>query len=166
MNCCLSPAGIDAVSGDTTMDCSTPVLRVAIPVMPPLVALIVVEPAPTAVTMPEVVMVATDMLDDAHETEVNVFRDPSEYLPLAVYCWDVPTGIKSVCGATVIETNTGAVTLSAAVPFVLFKLAVMVAGVELIASPVAKPVALTLAVRPGMAVQATVSVTLPVVPSP
>jgi hypothetical protein len=37
---------------------------------------------------------------------------PSEYVPVAVNCWVVPTGTDALAGVTVIETKTGPDTVS------------------------------------------------------
>ena len=58
------------------------------------------------------------MLDEVQVTCVVIFWvDPSEYVPVAVNCWVIPTAMLAVAGVTAIEDNvTAAVTVRVAVP--------------------------------------------------
>jgi len=78
----------------------------ALPLTPLIVALIVADPAATAVASPPVLTVATDVLDDAHVAdEVTSAVDPSLYVPVAVNCCVAPTPMLAVVGAALIETS-------------------------------------------------------------
>ena len=63
MNCCVAPAAMVAVAGETAMEASVfagvAIVRVAVPLIAPMAAVTVVEPAATAVAIPAAVMVAT-----------------------------------------------------------------------------------------------------------
>lgn len=97
LNCSVVPAATDGVAGVTTMETSVAfTVSVAVPLTLPEVAVIVVEPAALALTMPPLEIVATPVLDEVHETElVRSFEPPLPlYVPVAVNCSVAP--IRSV----------------------------------------------------------------------
>ncbi len=63
-------------------------------------------------------------------------------MPVAVNCASVPTGAEGFAGVTAIESRTGAVTVSAAVPDTPLTVAVMVTAVGLAVTAVASPAAI------------------------
>ncbi len=92
-------------------------VSVADPDMLPVVALIVVEPAATGVTSPfepvVLLMAATDVADELQVTVVVRFCvEPSEYVPVAVNCWVVPSPMLGLDGVTAKETSVAGVTVS------------------------------------------------------
>src|SRR5689334_8928703 len=98
------------------MDCSVALLTLrtkAVDVAPFIVAVMLVEPALLAVAMPAELIVATVGADEAHVTELVMFRVlPSLKPPVAVNC-SVPPTINELCGAKiVIVCNDAAVTVS------------------------------------------------------
>ena len=87
----------------------------AVPLWPSLVAVIVAEPAATAVTTPLARTVATAGASLAHVTERPVSVSPRASLSVAVSCGVAPTVRLSLAGATVTEA-TGAGPAAAVVP--------------------------------------------------
>jgi hypothetical protein len=87
VNCCVNPRAIDALDGEIEMeerDAAT--VRLVLPEMLELVALIVVVPDATALASPEDWMVATLVLLELHVTDVVILAVlPSLYEPVAVY---------------------------------------------------------------------------------
>src|ERR1039458_4767213 len=81
VNCCVRPAGIDGEDGVTTMlvTVALPTMRVAVPFLPPKVAVMVVVPTATGVARPVAApMVATDVAEDVQAAEGVT----SEFSPL------------------------------------------------------------------------------------
>ena len=70
VNCSVSPLGTLGLAGVTAIDCKTAAVTVSTvePVIPPSVALIVEVPVATAVARPPLVIVATEVVADAHVT--------------------------------------------------------------------------------------------------
>ena len=167
MNDCVRPTGTEAVDGDTAMDARTPAVRVAVPVTPLLVAVMVEVPVVTAVASPPLLpelTVATAGFDEFHTAVVvRSAVDPSLYLPLAVNCCVVPTGISVDAGLTTIETSMGGVTVNVADPVTPENVAEMITvPVEV---PVARPVTLIVADEWRGADQVTVPLRSAVLPS-
>src|SRR3989441_6291787 len=80
-------------------------VRAALPVMPPLVALIVAEPGATAVTSPLPLTVATPGLLDPHVTGCPVTTLPDESASIAANCNVPPTVTFVADGVTVTEAT-------------------------------------------------------------
>jgi hypothetical protein len=100
-------------------------------------------PAALAVARPLLLTVAVDVLDEVQVTCVVIFWVvESEYVPVAVNCWVVPAALLAVAGVTAMEDRVG--TVRVAVPDLPLKVAVMVE--EPAATPVARPLLLTVAV--------------------
>jgi hypothetical protein len=145
VNCWVVPATLVAVAGVTAMEDRVGTVRVAVPDLPLKVAVMVAEPAATPVARPLVLTVAVDVLDEVQVTFVVIFWvEESEYVPVAVNCWVSPAGTLAVAGVTPMEDRVAAVTVRVAVPDLPLKVAVMVA--EPAATPVARPLVLTVAV--------------------
>ena len=121
----------------------TPVtVSVAVPETLPDVAVIVVEPAATAVANPlepaALLMLATDAVDEFQVTDVVRFCvELSEYVPVAVNCCDAPCAMVGLAGVIARDTSVAAVTVSVAVPDTPPDVAVIV--VEPAATEVALP---------------------------
>ena len=70
-------------------------------------ALMVVEPAATAIATPEEVMVATFAFASVQvAAEVTSAVEPSLYVALAVNCWEAPAARLAVAGDAVIAVST------------------------------------------------------------
>ncbi len=96
------PCSNDGIAGVTTMDTRVAfTVSVTVPLTLPEVAVMVVEPAALALTIPPLEIVATLVLDEIHETElVRSFVPPLLlYVPVAVNCSVAP--IRSVRFAAV-----------------------------------------------------------------
>jgi len=94
------PPGNDVVL-IVTVACT---VKLALPETEPLVAVIVVVPAATAVASPDAFMVATAVFEDDHVTWLVMFWVLlSEYVPVAVNCWVAPATIEGFAGVTAIE---------------------------------------------------------------
>src|SRR6266576_2798309 len=102
-------------------------LIVAVPLFPSLVAVIVADPAETAVTRPlaETVATAGALLDHVTTRPVSVL--PAASLVAALSCAVVPTRSVLVAGATVTVATGTAVTVIALVPLLPSLVAVIVA---------------------------------------
>jgi hypothetical protein len=104
---------------------------VAVPVMFPEVAVIVVEPAATEVASPlepaALLIAATPAVDELQVTAVVRFCVvPSENVPVAVNCRVVPNAMLGLVGVTVMDTSVAEVTVSVVEPDMLPDVAVMV----------------------------------------
>jgi len=81
VSCLVVPAGMFGLSGVTAIEdkVTAVTVRVVVSVAVPLVALMVVVPEPTAVTMPLLLTVATNVLEEVQVTCVDISRlVPSE----------------------------------------------------------------------------------------
>jgi hypothetical protein len=74
VNCCMMPSGIDVAVGVTrievNIDVEAETSRVAVPEIPPEVAVMVDVPAATACANPALLIVATEAFDDAHVADL------------------------------------------------------------------------------------------------
>jgi hypothetical protein len=141
-------------------------VRDAIPLTPLRDAVIVVEPAATAVARPEVFTVATAVFELVQLTlPVRSAVEPSLYLPVAVNCWVAFAAMLPVAGETAMEVRvaTGTGTVTVALALTPLRVAVTVAEPE--ASAVARPAELTVATAAFEVVQDAVAVTFAVEPS-
>jgi predicted nucleic acid-binding protein len=83
-------------------------------------------------------MAATAALDEFQVTEVVRFCvEPSEYVPVAVNCLDVPSAKLGLVGVTAIETSVAGVTVNVELPETLPDVAEIV--VEPVDTEVANP---------------------------
>ena len=111
VNCRAIPTPVEKGLGVTRMDCNAAGLTL-IPVDPetePEEAVMVAEPAPTAVARPPpALIVATEGGFEAHEAvEVTSAVWPSVYVPLAPNCCVTPLAIVGFEGVIAIEAKTG-----------------------------------------------------------
>ena len=107
---------MEALCGVTASDASTAEVTVTIvePDTEPDAAEIVVWPRPAAVARPAVI-VATLADEELQVTvEVRFCVLPSVYVPVAVNCCLVPSGMDGFAGVTPIETSAGGVTVTVA----------------------------------------------------
>jgi hypothetical protein len=148
---------IDVTSAGVTVN-------VVVPLTAPDVAVITVDPVASVEATPELEMVATDALAEAHVTDVvRLTVDPSEYVPVALKSSASPLAMLGLVGATAIEIKLAAVTVNVVVPLTPPKAAPMV--VPPAASPVASPVAVIVAAATFVEVQMAELVRLAMVPS-
>jgi hypothetical protein len=114
VNCWVVPATLVAVAGVTAMEdrVAAVTVRVAVPDLPLKAAVMVAEPAATAVARPLLLIVAADVGSEDQVTCVVMSRlVPSEYVPEAANCWVVPATLVAVAGVTAIEFKVAAVTV-------------------------------------------------------
>jgi hypothetical protein len=77
----------------------------------------VVDPRPTAVASPAVLIVATAAAEELHVAVLVRFCVlASVYVPVAVNCWVLPLAIDPFAGVTAIDTSVAAVTVSVVLP--------------------------------------------------
>ena len=100
-----------AVAGETAMEASVfacvAIVRVAVPLSAPMLAVTVVEPTATPVARPDEVMVATFPFASAQVAEeVTSAVEPSLYVACAVNCSVAPTARSAVAGEVAIELRT------------------------------------------------------------
>jgi hypothetical protein len=73
LNCCVNPRDTDAADGEIEMEVMPAVtVRLVLPEIPALVALIVVVPDWIPLASPKEVIVATVVAEELHETEVVI----------------------------------------------------------------------------------------------
>jgi hypothetical protein len=108
------------------------------------VALIVLVPAATPVAKPAAVIVATEVVADAHVTwAVRFWVLLSLYVPVAVNCCVAPVAIDGLPGVTAIDCKVAAVTVSTVDPLTAPSVALIVLVPT--PAPVAKPAAVIVA---------------------
>jgi len=166
VSCWVLPTTLFAVAGVTDTEDKVTAVTVTVVVSEavPVVAVIVVVPEPTAVTMPLLLTVATDVLDEVQVTCVDMSRlVPSEYEAVAVNCWVLPAGTLGRSGVTDTEDNVAVVTVRVAVPDLVPEVAVMV--VVPAPTAVARPLLLTVATAALDELQVTTVVISRLVPS-
>lgn len=119
-NCSLAPVAMDELAGITASEtrAADVTARLAEPLNPPKVAVMLVVPTATLLATPAEVMVATDVADDVQLTELVRSRLlPSLYLPVAVNCCPRPNATDALAGETWIAvSDTEAGVGSPAVP--------------------------------------------------
>src|SRR5947208_6794192 len=115
----------------------------ALPLLPSLVAVMDAEPAATPLTRPLALTVATAGLLLDHVTTRPFSVLPAESFVTAESCWVPPTTIVAAAGLTVTEATGTTITVIAAVLLLPSLVAVIVA--EPAATPVTKPLLLTVA---------------------
>lgn len=110
---------LTTVAGTTVIDVLSQTL--------PTHALRLAAPAATPVAIPEKLMLATELLSEPQETPfVRSWLEPSLNVPVAVNCWNPPTGKVGRYGEIVMELSVAEVTCREAVAFMPLKLAEMV----------------------------------------
>jgi hypothetical protein len=103
-------AGMVAVDGETAMAvrvfAAAAMVRVALPLILPMVAITVVDPAATAFAMPDGLIVATAAFASVQvAVAVTSAVDPSLYVPVAVNCSAAPIEISAVAGDVAIAVS-------------------------------------------------------------
>lgn len=114
VNCLVVPVAIVEFAGVTVSDTRlAPVtVRAAVPLMDPLAAVMVVEPAPVLIASPVESTVATVPDVDDQVTDGNACVLPSSKLPTALNCSVVPSAIDGFAGLTAIEIKCAATTVN------------------------------------------------------
>src|SRR5207245_350076 len=123
VSCTVCPTGALAVAGltDTVATGTTVTAMLALPLLPSLVAVIVVEPGDTAVTSPVALTVATAALLDVQVTVRPVKELPPASLRIVASCWVLPATTLAVAGLTdTVATGAGTVGTAAVVPLTTF----------------------------------------------
>ncbi len=93
-------------------------------------------PCVNAEARPDGAMLATAGFEDVQVTlEVSDCVVPSEYVPVAVNCWERPFAMDAVPGATAMESSAAGLTVSEAIA------EIYPCAAEIEAAPCAKPVA-------------------------
>jgi hypothetical protein len=141
VNCCVRPLATDGFAGVTAIDCNVATVTVSTvePEIAPEVALMDEVPTPAAVAKPAVVIVATDVVAEAHVTLLVRFCVLlSLNVPVAVNCCVNPLATEGFAGVTAIETSVGEVTVSTVDPVMDpdFAEIVEVPAVSAVANPV------------------------------
>jgi hypothetical protein len=166
VNCCVPPFGTDGFAGVTAMDTSVAAVTVSVvlPVMPLEAAWMVVDPVPTAVARPAVLIVATVTAEELHVAVLVRFCVvPSLKVPVAVNCWVPPFETVGFAGVTAIDTRVAGVTVRVVLPLTPPELAWIV--VEPVPAVVARPAVLIVATVTEEELQVAVLVRFCVVPS-
>jgi hypothetical protein len=129
VNCCVVPLAMLGLVGVIARDASVAGFTVSVvdPDMPSDDALIVVVPAATAAAKPELLIVATPVLDEPQVTDVVRFCVVlSENVPVAVNCWVVPLAMLGLAGVIARATSDAPVTVRSVEPEVSPDVAVIV----------------------------------------
>ncbi len=108
VNCCVSPAATDGLTGVTAIDCSMAAVTVSVvvPLMAPDVAVTVVVPTATPVARPLVLIVAVEVADELHvAVPVRFMVVPSLNVPVAVNCCLSPAVMEGLAGVTAIDCS-------------------------------------------------------------
>jgi len=138
-------SGVEALASVT--------VTAAVPLWPPLVAVTVVVPTTSPVTRPLPLAGATVGVLDAHVTERPVRTLPLASLSVALNCMVAATDTLAAAGLTVTLATGTLVTVMVAEPLFPSLVAVIVA--EPAATPVTKPLALTVATAGLLLAQVT-----------
>lgn len=145
INCWAVPATILGFTGVIASDIKVALVTIKFAVPDTLfaVAVIVAVPGSIPVARPVVVLIAAILgseVDQVKPSElVSGWVLRSEYTPVALNCWVVPSAITAVVGLTVIDVKTALVTVKLAVLDSPFNVAVICAAVVVADNPVAKP---------------------------
>jgi hypothetical protein len=145
-----------ALPGVIAIDVSSAGATVSVvaPLTLPSVALMAVVPVPTPVARPDALIVATDVVAEAHVTWLVKFSVVlSENVPVAVNCCVKPLATLGSAGVTAIDSRIAALTVNVVEPVMLSSVALIVEV------PVATPVAIPAAVIVATEVVADAHVT-------
>jgi hypothetical protein len=118
-NCCVCPFEIEGLAGVAAIDTSVaePTVSTVDPDTDPDVALMTLVPTPAPVAKPPEVMVAVEIVADAHVTDAVRFCVLlSLYVPVAVNCWVFPFAMEGLAGVTAIDTRVAEPTVSTVEP--------------------------------------------------
>ena len=110
---------IAGLEGVTVTDTSVggPIVSIAMPLIDPEPAAMVVVPTVTPLASPAAETVAIAGAEELHVTDVVTFcEEPSLKVPAAVNCCFVPSAIDWFAGVTAIDTSTAGLTVRVAEP--------------------------------------------------
>jgi hypothetical protein len=134
VNCLVVPRAMLGLDGVIARETSVAgvAARVVLPDMLPNVAVIAVDPDATGVANPfepaALLMAATAAVDEPQVTDVVRFCvEPSEYVPVAVNCWVVPSAMLGLDGVIARETSVAGVTVRVVLSEMLPNIAVIIA---------------------------------------
>jgi hypothetical protein len=119
VNCCVLPALIEGFAGLMLIDARTGevTVKLAVPLIDPEVAVIVVLPTVKPLDNPTELIVATMGNDEIHVTdELRSCVLLSLYIPVAWNCTDNPAATVPFAGLTAIDTSAGEPTVSVVEP--------------------------------------------------
>jgi hypothetical protein len=119
VNCCVSPASIEALAGVTLTEARTGEVTVSIaaPCTVPETAVIVVPPTIKPLARPPALIVATEGADELHVVdEVKTCVLPSLYAPVAENCSGSPAGTVPLAGVTPMDTSAAGPTVTDVLP--------------------------------------------------
>jgi hypothetical protein len=126
VNCCAVPFAIDGLAGVTAIDTNIAVLTVSVvvPLTEPELAVMFALPTPTLLATPgvgpPVLIVLTPGVSELHSTVSVMFCVlPSVYVPVAVNCSVVPSGITGTAGVTAIDTSAAGLTVTVVDPLIV-----------------------------------------------
>ena len=159
VNCCVSPAAIEGLAGVTAMLCRVAEVTVSTvePLTRPNVAVMLDVPTATPWARPPELIVATEVVADAHVTEpVMTAVVASLYVPVAVNCWFAPATIEGFAGATAMLCTVAAVTVRTVEPLISPTVALMLLVPA--ATPWARPLELIVALAVVPEAHVTVAV--------
>lgn len=115
-SCWVDPAAAEMLEGCTEIPDRVAVVIVSVAVLlvtEPDCAVIVVEPLVCAVASPVVLIVASVVLFDVQLTVLlKSWVEPSERVPVAVYCWVVPLASEAEVGVIASELSVAALTVN------------------------------------------------------
>jgi len=113
VNCFVVPTAMLEFAGVTAIETRVAevTVSVAVPLIPPDVAVMVEVPGPVLLANPVASMVATEVEEEDQVTEVSNCVLPSSKLPTAVNGRVVPTEIDGVVGVTAMETRCAGTTV-------------------------------------------------------
>ena len=155
-----------ALAADTAMEdkVAPETVRVPVPVMAPDAALTLAVPSFIPVASPAALTAITPPGELVHATELVMFWVlPSEYVPVAVNCCTVPSGIAAFPKVTAMDVSAAGETVNELPPAIAPDIALTVAVPILV--PVASPEGLTDTRPAGELLHATELVTSWVLPS-
>jgi hypothetical protein len=146
VNCLVVPFALVGLDGLIEMDASVAgvTVRALDADLLPKAAVIVAEPAATAVVSPDALIIATPAFDESQLTEVVRFCVVlSEYVPVATNCFDVPSGMLGFVGVTEMDKSVAGFTVRVVDPDMVPDVTVIV--VVPAVTDVARPPALIVA---------------------
>src|ERR1035438_7227964 len=160
VNCCCPPKVMDGLEGVTVREISAAVtFSVAVPLIGPEVARIIVKPGPAPLTRPVFPANATFVAEELHVTElVRSLVLLSANVPVAANCCTVPTVREKFAGVTAIDFSGTGPTESVALPLAKNPRVTLVCAVILVV-PCPLPMATPLALIPATLVAEELHVT-------
>ena len=149
VNCWVEPTNMPGVVVIEDKVAEVTVSVVFPEILPKLVAVAVMMalPAATAVAKPLLpLMLPIEALDEFQVTDTVIsWLVPSEKVPMAINCWEAPTGMLRLAGVTAMENKVADVTVSVMLTEIPSEVAVMIAVPAVPAAVVTRPLLSTIA---------------------